>query len=133
MSLVNWTDFPNLGDSRGGLIAIEGNKNVPFDIKRVYYIYSTKQGVSRGFHAHKSLRQVAVCVAGHCTMVLDNGKERVSVKLDTPDRGILIEKMIWHEMHDFSPDPDCVLLVLASKYYNEDDYIRNYQEFLEQI
>jgi len=131
MSWVNWIDFPKLGDSRGGLIAIEGNKNVPFDIKRVYYIYATKQGVSRGFHAHKKLRQVAVCVSGYCTILLDNGTDRESVKLDIPNKGILIGDMIWHEMHDFSPD--CVLLVLANEHYNEDDYIRNYQEFLEQI
>jgi len=127
MSLINWINFPSIGDSRGVLVAIEANKNVPFDIKRVYYIYATRQGISRGFHAHKTLRQVAICVAGHCTMLLDNGTDRESVKLDTPEKGILIENMIWHEMHNFNPN--CVLLVMASDHYDEGDYIRSYEEF----
>jgi len=127
MSLINWINFPSLGDSRGGLVAIEANKNIPFDIKRVYYIYATKQGINRGFHAHKALRQVAICVSGKCRIVLDNGSERVELWLDSPTRGILIENMIWREMRDFSTD--CVLLVLASEHYDEKDYIRDYEQF----
>jgi len=128
MSLINWVDFPFFTDRRGSLVAIESNINIPFEIKRIYYIYATKENEARGFHAHKSLRQVAVCVAGHCTMVLDNGEEQVSVKLDTPTRGILIEKMIWREMRDFSEN--CVLLVLADGIYDNADYIRDRQDFL---
>jgi dTDP-4-dehydrorhamnose 3,5-epimerase-like enzyme len=133
MSPVQWIDFQSLGDERGQLVALEigQEKNVPFDIKRVYYIYHTEAGVSRGFHAHKSLKQVAICVSGSCTMVLDNGTQRQSVLMDCPTRGLLIESMMWREMHNFSED--CVLLVLASERYDENDYIRDYQQFLEQV
>lgn len=129
MSLVKWIDFPSLGDERGSLVAVEmgQNKSVPFDIKRVYYIYQTEQGVSRGYHAHKQLKQVAICVAGKCRMVLDDGTSREDVWLDSPTKGLVIEDMIWREMHDFSED--CVLLVLASEHYDEADYIRDYETF----
>lgn len=125
---IKLIDFPALGDERGSLVALEGNKSIPFDIKRVYYIFGTQQGVARGFHAHKQLKQVAVCVTGKCRMVLDDGKNKKSVWLDSATKGILIEDMIWREMHDFSED--CVLLVLASEHYDEADYIRNYEDFL---
>jgi len=131
MSLATWIDFPDFGDQRGGLVAIEGGQNIPFDVKRVYYIYDTKLGTSRGFHAHKTLRQVAVCVAGKCTMLLDNGSEQIEVCLDAPNRGILIDSMVWREMHHFSSG--CVLLVIASEHYDEDDYIRDYERFKELI
>lgn len=129
MSLIKWIDFQSLGDERGSLVAVEIGKEkaIPFDIKRVYYIYRTEQGVSRGFHAHRDLKQVAICVAGRCRMVLDNGKIREETWLDNPTRGLLIESMIWREMHDFSDD--CILLVLASQHYDESDYIRDYQVF----
>lgn len=131
MSQVNWIDFQRLGDERGHLVALEigMEKAVPFDIKRVYYIYRTGEGVSRGFHAHKQLKQVAICLSGSCRMVLDSGKNREDVLLNSPTKGLLIESMTWREMHDFSAD--CVLLVLASEHYDETDYIRNYDEFLE--
>ncbi|WP_304525795.1 FdtA/QdtA family cupin domain-containing protein [Halomonas sp. I5-271120] len=128
MSLVQWVDFPHLGDERGSLIALEANKTVPFEIKRVYYIYHTGQNVSRGYHAHKDLKQVAICLAGRCRMVLDDGDTREETWLDRPTKGLQIESMIWREMHDFSGD--CVLLVLASEHYDERDYIRNYEDFL---
>lgn len=131
MSLVKLIDFPSLGDERGALVAIEGSSSVPFDIKRVYYIFGTEQGVSRGFHAHKELKQVAVCVTGSCRMLLDNGTKKESVWLDSASKGVLIEEMVWHEMHNFSED--CVLLVLASDVYDESDYIRNYQAFIETV
>ena len=127
MSLVNWIDFPPLGDDRGSLVALEGAKTVPFDIKRVYYIFDTKKGVSRGFHAHKNLEQVAICVRGSCRMVLDDGTNRVDAILDSPIKGIYIGNLVWREMHEFSED--CVLLVLASEHYDEADYIRDYQEY----
>lgn len=128
MSLIQWITLPALIDSRGSLIAIEAAKTIPFDIKRVYYIFETQQGVSRGFHAHKGLKQVALALRGRCRITLDNGRERENVWLESPDKGILIGEMIWREMHDFSHD--CILLVLASEHYDETDYIRDYENFL---
>ena len=129
MSLVQWINFPSLGDERGSLVALEGAKTVPFEIKRVYYIFGTQPGVARGFHAHRKLQQVAVCVIGKCHMVLDDGEKREDVWLDSPNKGLVIGDMVWREMHDFSSD--CVLLVLASEHYDESDYIRNYEEFID--
>jgi dTDP-4-dehydrorhamnose 3,5-epimerase-like enzyme len=126
---VNLISFKTLGDERGSLIALEENYNTPFAIKRVYYIFDTKEGVRRGFHAHIDLKQIAICVKGSCTFVLDNGKNREEIVLDSPDSGLLIEGLVWREMYNFSPD--CVLLVLASEHYDEDDYIRDYDKFLE--
>lgn len=128
MSILKFVDFPPLGDDRGSLVALEAEKTVPFIIKRVYYIFGTKEGVSRGFHAHKQLKQVAVCVTGKCRMILDNGHTRVDTWLDSPTKGLIIDEMVWREMYDFSDD--CVLLVLASEHYDESDYIRDYEEFL---
>ncbi len=130
-NLIQWIDFSSLGDERGYLVALEGNKNIPFDIKRVYYIYGTKSNEPRGFHAHKNLQQVAIAMSGSCKMLLDNGKKKELAILDSPNKGILINSMIWHEMHDFSED--CVLLVLASDYYDESDYIRDYSGFIREV
>lgn len=115
------------GDQRGSLIALEGGATLPFPLKRIYYIYGTSEGVSRGYHAHKDLQQLAICVAGACTIVLDDGASRYPVRLDRPDLGLHISSPIWREMHDFSPD--CVLLVLASRPYEDADYIRDYDTF----
>ena len=128
MSLVQKIDFKSLGDERGGLVALENNKEIPFEVKRVYYIFGTKENVARGYHAHKELKQLAVCVSGSCTMLLDDGHRKESVLLNSPKQGVLIDKMIWHEMHNFSYD--CVLLVLACEHYDEKDYIRDYNDFL---
>ena len=128
MKLGKFIDFTILGDTRGSLISLEQHKNIPFDVKRIYYIFDTKADVSRGFHAHKHLEQVAVCVKGSCTFILDNGEVKEKVSLDSPQQGLYIGFNLWREMHDFSED--CVLLVLASDYYNENDYIRNYDGFL---
>lgn len=128
MSVIKLIDFPMLGDERGSLVALEGNKNIPFDIKRVYYIYGTQEGVSRGFHAHKELKQVAICLNGRCRFVMDDGVDKSEVILDSPSQGLLIDVMQWHEMHDFSKD--CVLMVLADQVYDESDYIRDYGDFL---
>jgi dTDP-4-dehydrorhamnose 3,5-epimerase-like enzyme len=128
---VEFVNFDIKGDNRGNLIAIEQLKNIPFEIQRVYYIFNTKEGVRRGFHAHKNLKQMAVCLSGSCKFLLDDGKEKIDeVVLDSPQKGLLIENMVWHEMYDFSVD--CILLVLASEYYNENDYIRDYNEFLKE-
>lgn len=131
MSLIRLVEFPPLGDDRGSLVALEAHKTVPFEINRVYYIFGTKPGVSRGFHAHRALKQVAVCVTGRCRIVLDDGRQREEVWLDSPTKGLLIADLVWREMHDFSPD--CVLLVMASEHYKEDDYIRSYEDFIKAL
>lgn len=120
-----------IGDERGSLISLEGNDNVPFDIKRVYYIFNTKEDVERGFHAHINLKQLVIAVKGSCTFVLDNGTKKEELILDKPEEGLFIEGLIWREMKNFSSD--CVLIVLASEYYKEIDYIRNYDKFLEAV
>ena len=128
MSLIKTVNFKPLGDDRGSLVALEAKKSVPFDIKRVYYIFGTKEGVSRGYHAHRNLKQVAVCVTGSCRFVLDDGSQQAEIILDSSTKGLLIEGLVWREMHDFTPD--CVLMVLASEYYDETDYIRDYHAFV---
>lgn len=127
MTLANFIAFQSKGDDRGSLVALESHKNIPFEIKRVYYIFDTKSDVVRGLHAHKNLSQVMVCLKGSCRVVLDNGCTKEQVVLDSPDKGLLIDSMIWREMHDFSAD--CLLLILASEHYAESDYIRDYDEF----
>lgn len=127
MSLVKFIDFEIKGDERGSLISLEGNKNVPFDIKRVYYIFDNVAGVQRGFHAHHNLKQVVICMHGECTFVLDNGKVREEVVLNSNNKALYIEDFIWREIKNFSPG--AVLVVLASEYYDESDYIRNYEDF----
>ncbi|MBS9784588.1 MAG: FdtA/QdtA family cupin domain-containing protein [Oceanivirga sp.] len=129
--IVSMQNLTELGDERGKLVALEGLKNIPFEIKRVYYIYGTKLNVARGFHAHKNLQQVAIAVSGSCKMLLDDGVNKEWVTLDSPNKGILINSMVWHEMHNFSED--CVLLVLASEHYDESDYIRDYDEFILEV
>lgn len=119
------------GDARGQLVALEEKKEIPFDIKRVYYIYDTLSGVRRGFHAHKSLKQLLICVHGSCKVLLDDGHEKETVVLDKPYEGIFIQSNMWREMYDFSPD--AVLLVLASEVYDESDYIRDYNRFLQYV
>ncbi|MGN0496598.1 MAG: sugar 3,4-ketoisomerase [Lachnospiraceae bacterium] len=130
MEVVKYT-FQKHGDDRGMLIALEQHKDFPFDVKRVYYMYDTREGVHRGFHAHKKLEQILVCVHGSCKILLDNGREKEIVVLDKPYEGLYISNNIWREMFDFSSD--AVLLVLASEYYTEEDYIRNYDDFLKFI
>lgn len=123
--------FQKHGDERGQLIALEENQDIPFEIKRVYYMYDTKEGVRRGYHAHKSLEQILICIHGTCKILLDNGVEKEEVLLDKPYEGLYVSNNMWREMFDFSPD--AVLMVLASDYYKEEDYIRDYNEFLEYI
>ena len=124
-------NFKPLGDERGSLIAIEAEKSVPFPVRRVYYIFGTKAGVERGFHAHKALNQVAVAVTGSCEMVLDDGESKAAVLLNSPEKGVLIGPGMWRVMRNFTPD--CVLLVLADQHYDEADYIRDYDQFIDWI
>jgi dTDP-4-dehydrorhamnose 3,5-epimerase-like enzyme len=115
------------GDERGSLVSLE-EKNMPFPIKRVYYVFNTKNKVRRGFHAHKKLKQLAIVVKGSCRFLLDDGNEKIEVLLDNPAQGLYIESFVWREMFDFSED--CVLMVLADSIYDEADYVRDYEEFL---
>ena len=119
--------FQQHGDERGMLVALEEYNDIPFEIKRVYYMYNTKENIRRGFHAHKSLEQILVCIHGTCKILLDNGYEKKIVYLEKPYEGLYVSNETWREMYDFSPD--AVLLVLASDIYKEEDYIRNYDEF----
>jgi dTDP-4-dehydrorhamnose 3,5-epimerase-like enzyme len=130
MSLINWIDFQSRDDERGSLVVVEvgQGKPIPFGINRVYYVYGASPSISRGFHAHRTLKQVAIPVIGSCRMVLDDGHEREDVWLNNPKKGLLLDTMMWHEMHDFSNN--CLLLVLASEHYDEGDYIRDYEKFL---
>ena len=105
--------------------------DIPFEIKRVYYMYETGEGVRRGFHAHKSLEQILICIHGTCKILLDNGFEKKIVPLEKPYEGLYISNDMWREMYDFSPD--AVLLVLASDLYDESDYIRDYDEFIKMV
>lgn len=117
------------GDERGSLVSLEDQKNVPFDIRRVYYLFGTEEGVRRGFHAHRDLQQLVIAVRGSCRFMLDDGSEKIDLLLDNPAQGLLLPRMLWREMYDFSPD--CVLMVLADAHYDEADYIRDYDQFLE--
>ena len=130
MQVVKYMFQPH-GDDRGQLIALEEYPDIPFEIKRVYYMYDTKGGVHRGFHAHKNLEQILICIHGSCKVLLDNGKEKKIVHLEKPYEGLYVPNNMWREMYDFSPD--AVLLVLASEIYKEEDYIRNYDEFLQMV
>ena len=127
MQIVKYV-FQQHGDERGQLVALEEHKDIPFEIKRVYYMYDTGKGVTRGQHAHKSLEQILICIHGSCKLMLDNGKEKKIVSLEKPYEGLYISNNIWREMYDFSSD--AVLMVLASDVYKEEDYIRNYDEFI---
>ena len=124
-------NFPPHGDDRGQLVAVETLKDIPFEVKRVYYIYDTLPGVRRGFHAHRELEQVLICVHGSCRIHLDNGFETAEVLLDKPNEGLYISNDMWREMYDFSEG--AVLLVLASNHYDEADYIRNYEDFINMV
>ena len=124
-------NFPPHGDDRGQLVAIETGKDIPFPIRRVYYIYDTLTDVRRGFHAHRNLEQILICVSGSCKIHLDDGSSTAEVVLDDPTKGLYIANDMWREMYDFSEG--AVLLVLASEYYDEADYIRNYDAFMQMI
>lgn len=130
MQIIKYA-FQQHGDDRGMLVALEEYGDIPFEIKRVYYMYDTKEGVRRGFHAHKSLKQILICIHGNCKVLLDNGKEKKIVSLEKPYEGLFVDCNMWREMYDFSPD--AVLMVLASEIYIEEDYIRDYDAFLKSL
>ena len=119
--------FEKHSDDRGDLIAWENNKNIPFEIKRVYCIYGNT-GKNRGFHGHKTEEKVMVCLKGSCTVVVDDGKKEIKRCLDDPSKGLYIRKQTWVEMQDF--EKGTILLVLSDSLYDEDDYIREYNDFI---
>lgn len=120
--------FPVHTDERGRLVAVEEFKDIPFDIKRVYYIFDTTDDVTRGQHAHKDLEQILICLNGSCKVLLDNGEEKETVILEKPEEGLYIPNNMWREIYNFKPGT--ILLVLASRPYDSDDYIRTYEDFL---
>ncbi len=124
-------EFKVHGDENGKLIAVEGGIDSPFEIKRVYWIYDTLPEIERGKHSHKNLEQIIVAVSGSCEFVLDDGKTKETVILDRPNLGLYIGKNIWRVMKNFSGE--CKLVVFASDYYDEKEYIRNYDKFLEGV
>ena len=121
-------DLPKITDPRGNLTVAEQMKNVPFDIKRVYWTYDVPGGESRGGHAHKALYQLVVAMSGSFTVTLDNGKERETILLNHPWQGLLIKPNTWRTLDDFSSGAVC--MVLASELFEEDDYIYDYDEFI---
>lgn len=120
-----------LGDERGQLIAIESGIHIPFEIKRVFYIYGTQPNVPRGQHSHYKTKQYLIALKGSCKVTLDNGQSKCSHELNQPNIGLFQDAMVWGTMHDFSAD--CILLVLASEHYDETDYIREYSDFIRQV
>ena len=127
MQVIKYVFQPH-GDERGQLVSLEEFKDIPFQIKRVYFMYDTEKNVVRGKHAHKNLEQILVCIHGSCKILLDNGREKKVVPLERPYEGLYVANDMWREMFDFSSD--AVLLVFASEIYDESDYIRDYDEFL---
>jgi hypothetical protein len=130
-TLVKLVDIPQHGDARGGLSVAELSGALPFPVRRVYWIHGTKPGVSRGFHAHKKLHQLCVCVAGSVRMSLFDGRREESVILDSSAKGLLVGPGLWREMYDFSPDS--VLMVFADAEYDETDYIRDRDQFIRHV
>lgn len=116
--------FPQHGDDRGELVAIEGMKDVDFDIKRIYYVFATGSNAIRGKHAHKDIKQVLLCVRGSCDILVDNGRDRKTVKLNQPNKGLYIHGFIWRELMNFTED--AVVLAVVDKSYDKDDYIFDY-------
>ena len=123
--------FNDLGDERGKLVVVEGAQTIPFEIKRVFYIYDSDSTVIRGQHANRKSEFVLINVAGTSKVRITDGKEEITVVLDKPMMGVYIPKMIWKDMYDFSVDS--VLLVLSSTHYDGNEYIRDYKEYLEII
>lgn len=131
MSLIKLVNLKPVTDKRGTLVSIDGSKSISFDVKRIYYLFGSSKDVSRGHHAHKNLKQLVICISGSCKIILDDGTIREEYLMNSKIEGLLIEGLIWREMHEFSED--CILLVLASELFDESDYIRDYNEFIKEI
>lgn len=123
-------EFSQLGDVRGEMIVAECKKEIPFDIKRIFYMYDTKGDIVRGKHANRNSEFVFINVKGKCTILLDDGFEKKEVVLDKPNVGIYLDKMMWKDMYNFSED--AILLVLSNCVYDTNEYIRDYEEYLKE-
>lgn len=130
MERVRRIEFPIVHEPRGNLSFIEGGRHVPFDIKRVYYLYDVPGGATRGGHAHRTINQVIIALSGSFDVILDDGKVREKVSLNRSYYGLLLPNMIWRELENFSSGAVC--MVLASDFYDEGEYIRDYEEFRRQ-
>lgn len=124
-------DLPKITDPRGNLSVIEGGVQIPFDIKRVFYLYDVPTGADRGAHAHKALHQFLICLSGSFDVSIDDGFEKETIHLNRPWQGLHIPPMIWAAEINF--DPGSVCLVMASDRYDESDYYRNYDDFLSAV
>ncbi|MBQ6478083.1 MAG: FdtA/QdtA family cupin domain-containing protein [Erysipelotrichaceae bacterium] len=124
-------EFNDLGDERGKLVVIEGNESIPFEIKRVFYIYGSDASVVRGQHANRESQFVLINVAGTSKVRVTDGKQEAIIELNRPMMGVYIPQMIWKDMYDFSEDS--VLLVLASTHYDGKEYIRDYDEYMKEV
>ena len=133
MSIRNCSliELPKIVDPRGNLTFVEENRHIPFAIKRVYYLYDVPNMSQRGGHAHKTLQQLLICLSGSFDILLDDGTERKTIPMNKPNVGLLIVPGIWREMTNFSSGSVC--LVLASDFYQESDYYRNYEEFIRAV
>ena len=131
MSLGKIIELPRITDPRGNLTVAEANKNIPFDIKRVYWLYDVPGGECRGGHAHKQIKEILIAVSGSFHGTLDNGKEKQTFLLNHPYQGLLIDTKTWRTLDDFSSGAVCV--VLASDFYDENDSIYDYNDFLQYI
>ena len=127
--LINIKTIPT--ENQGGLSFFEASRDVPFNIKRIYYVYGANAGTERGSHAHKTLEQFLFCPCGSIELILDSGRDKASIVLDNPSEGLFLSKDIWRII--IWRQKNSVLCVAASDYYNEDDYIRDYDEFIEYI
>lgn len=128
---VKFLEFPQLGDDRGHLVVIEGNKNIPFDIKRIFYIYGSEKDVERGQHANINSEFVLINVSGTSKVKVSDGKDEKIYELNQEHTGIYLPRLVWKVMYDFSEDS--VLLVLSNEYYDGNEYLRDYDEYLEYI
>jgi dTDP-4-dehydrorhamnose 3,5-epimerase-like enzyme len=129
IELCKIVDLPKIADPRGNLTFIEGGNHIPFDIQRVYYLYDVPGGGERGGHAHKGLQQLIIAMSGSFDVVLDDGRKKKRVHLNRSYNGLYVCPMIWRELDNFSSGSVC--MVLASSKYDEDDYYRNYAEFIQ--
>ena len=128
MDIIKHT-FRSHCNETGALTFLEATRDIPFEIKRVYYVYNVEREARRGFHAHRNLEQYLLCVHGSCTILMDDGDEKQEIILSDPGEGLYVGPGVWHEMYNFSPG--AVLLVLASDFYDESDYIREYDAFID--
>ena len=132
MNKVRMLDFPQRGDHRGQMVVVEGNMDIPFEIKRAFYIYGSDAEVVRGQHANRRTEFVLINVAGKSKVKVKDGEGNEAIFcLNRPHTGIYLPRMVWKDMYDFSPDS--VLLVLASEHYDAEEYIRNYEDFQKEI